>query len=191
MPRGLPTYADALEWLQEHWTPREVPAQINTHVNEGWGLFFTLPMERHLDAKPSDLGNVTEARNCSHPRNTTGNVWECPDCQGMEVYQSTATRYRFPMWRAMEKLSAFDRANPPRPGLPGATACIYALVIHSFDGRKAARHVIASTERGSWEVAEPLFLMAIRRLFGRYEEGPVQMGWVSKSEAQRNAEVAA
>lgn len=191
MTKGLATYADAIEWLKLHWEPREIPVRLHTVQSEGWGLFFTVPFVRFLDAQPHEAGRMVEAHICRHVRNASDSTWDCPDCHGMGVYDASVTRFRYPMWRAMRKLSAHDKANPPRPGLPSMTECILGLVVHEFDGRRAARAMVGSTERGQWELAEPLFLLAIRRLFQRYEKGPVRVAWTDKSEAQQNAEVAA
>lgn len=173
---GLATYSDAMEWLQAHWTPREIPLRLHTIASEGWGPFFTTGFQRILDAKPHDLEMGTDSRICNHLRLQGGNQWECPDCLGVGVYDVTTPRYRYPMWRAMVRLAAFDRAHPPMQGLPGMAAVVYALVLWKFDSR---------------EIGQPLVLRAIRRLFDCYEQGPVSVGWTQKSQAQQNAEVAA
>ena len=185
----MTAYHDELAWLQEHWTPRELPLRLHERdFGDDGAPRLTTRFLRYLTARPSDSEETTEQRLCAHLRNASQNRWECPDCAGTGVYETAVNRYRYPMWRALVKLAGYDRANPPRPGNPHMLHVVVALAAYRFDGRKAADALFRSTERGRWELGEPYIVMAIRRLKARYEHSPTGLGWTQKSDSQRNAE---
>jgi hypothetical protein len=73
------------------------------------------------------------------------------------------------------------------PRHPHPAELVLALAGANWDGRAAAVRI----ER-PWEVAEPLFLTALRQLAGRYEEAPVgRVSRLARSDSQLNAESAA
>lgn len=91
-------------------------------------------------------------------------------------------RYRYPMWRALVALE--NALRPRRQAHP------YALVLDLAEHRWDAR--VAAASRGlPWNLAEALYLRALRQLHGRYQQGPISVSWIAKSESQRTAEVSA
>ena len=148
----------AIEWLREEWSARDVPNRLHERGFEGEGPFFTPAFARYLDATPHDKA-------APHSR-------ECP--------RSCDCEWRYPMWRAMDALTAYDQSHP-RKGY-SLHELVLTLVVNSFDAEGTA---LATGEN------EATVFLAIRTLFGRYEKAPVKVGWVSKSDSQRAAEVAA
>jgi hypothetical protein len=87
------------------------------------------------------------------------------------------------MWRALRQVAgATAKAHTPHPII-----LIAALVLNAWDTEHAARFLSMGSDS-----AGPLFLMALRKLHGKYESGPIgKRSWVDLSDAQRNAESAA
>jgi hypothetical protein len=104
-------------------------------------------------------------------------------CHGTGYKQATRARYRWPMLRAFAKLL---NARNDMPNHPHPAALVVTLAGANWDVALATTRINRPAE-----VAEALFLRAIRQLHGRYEEGPIgRVSWVDKSDSQRTAEEA-
>jgi hypothetical protein len=207
--RGFPSLAEAIAWLAPRWQERPVPLHLHGrgidgtfHSSRGeedpsvtvWtagssvegalgGPPFTPAFLRALSAGCDDRETVEMTEPCYHVGLRIGSdIRECV-CFGTNWKKAYRERYRYPMWRAFQRLL---NARNDMPRHPHPAERVLALAGANWDGPAAALRL----ER-DWYVAEPLFLTAIRMLHGRYEEAPVgRVGWVSKSESQRMAEEA-
>lgn len=164
--RGLPTLPDAIDWAKSHWEGRELPHRMHEHAVEPDSILgsprLTAEMMRYLLATPEQIMTVRETVICGHPRMDRG---VCPDCVG-GVKEVEVTRRRYPMWRALWRLTS---CPPARAGLPKPLWIVLSLwasewrpdvvVIRNEDGE----HMDAG-ER------DVLILRAIRSLAHEYEE---------------------
>lgn len=85
-------------------------------------------------------------------------------------------RFRYPMWRALSDLRHAPGLQP------------YQLVLdlseHGWNVQAAAR-----SRRLPYDLAELLYMWAIRRLHSHYSQGPsAKPSWIDKSDAQKAAE---
>ncbi len=188
MPHALRTLGDGVYWARSHWTGREVPARLHDgNLDPDGAPRTTAAFLRYLTAQPWDVTTVSERDVCYHPqlpRDRAGNITtvlvRCTDCDGTGTRVRNAERYRYPMWRALRRL---ERIEAIRPRQPRPIELIAALVISAWDGRAAARLLGVS-----WDAGEALLVMALRKLYDRYELGPLpRTSWVDLSESQRNA----
>lgn len=183
--RGLASLPEAIEWARAHWQGRELPTRIHEHAVEPDSLLgsprLTATMMSYLLASPDDTVTRTETVLCRHPR---GSERHCPDCTA-GVKSQDITRRRYPMWRALWRVSLL---RPVRDGLPQPVYLVLALWAAGW----RPELVRIRTEDGA--PLEPddrdgLLLRALRSLHHEYEDTVVpRVGWVSKSEAQRKAE---
>lgn len=184
MSNSLETLPEAIAWLRQKWDGRPIPMRLHDRDTEGeGGLRFSGAFLAFLRARPFDAQTTEETDVCHHPQLTGDYIRACPDCWGIGTREYTRTRYRYPMWAA---LRCIENVPAIRPNHPSPYMCIALIVGSGWNARNAA------TVSGlSWDTAEGLFLMAIRRLHGRYRSGPVpQRSWLAKSENQQMAEVA-
>ena len=173
---ALPTLADAIDWLSNAWVERETPLRLHEHTHDGWGLSYAPAFARRLDSTPMDKHWATQQRTCHHLR-ASGNQYTCPDCSGTGTYDVTLWAWRWPMWRAMTLLERDNRA---------AHDVIVTLAINAFH----VRDTLTVLAREGSAITEAGLLGVIRRLYQRYQLQPAERGpsWLSKSDAQRNAE---
>lgn len=186
MAASFATLQDAIEWAQSHWHENRVaPDRINqAHVTDGalGGLRYSKGFIRTMDASPTDTTDAERMGQCYHPLLPIGrDLRDCPECQGSGLKMIATDRYRYPMWKA---LMALQNALRPRRQ-PHPYQLILDLVEHHWDARAAAR-----ADGLPWDLAEALYLRALRQLHGRYEQGPVgRPSRIDKSDSQRMAEV--
>lgn len=166
--------AESIVWLKETWTAREIPNRLHDRETGDDGApRFSPAFARHLDAQPHDVTLVTTTRTCSHPRMArNASTWECPDCLGTSVFDSTVHAFRYPMWLALTKLNK---------DAPRAHEIVLTFVINAFDVGDVL------TLMG---IREGRLLDAIRSLYSRYQLAPEgrRLAFTSKSESQRLAE---
>lgn len=173
---GLPDLNAALEWLREHWTEREMPLRLHSRdTGEDGAPAFHPAFTRHLTAEPDAMTQTTSTRRCAHVRKARNETdWQCPDCQGSGVYDSTTLVYRWPMWRAMDLLHRGDRT---------AHDVVLILIINSYSVDDVCE--VMHTNQN-------VVLVSIRKLHSRYLSAPYstprRLGWVDKSDSQRDAE---
>jgi hypothetical protein len=185
--QSLATLQEATEWAQAHWHENRVaPTHINqAHVTDGelGGLRFAKGFIRTLDAHPSDTTDAARMVECLHPMLRTADIRDCPECQGAKVKTVNVDRFRYPMWRALTQLQ--NALRPRRQ--PHPYSLILDLVEHGWDPRATAR-----AKGVPWDMAEALYLRALRQLHGRYQQGPIgRRSWIDKSDSQRMAEAVA
>lgn len=160
---GLPTLEAAVAWLDAHWSLREAPLRLHVAEHDGWGLAFAPTFARYLDARPTDLMHVPiDPGRPSAPYDVV---------------------YRYPMWLALERLAADDRAKGRL--------------------RSSATLVLTAATRDFDYLDSDDLLRAIRRLHERYVASPADEyrkrgrpkpaqnaspSWIDKSESQRKAE---
>ena len=185
----------ALSWLKAAWTTLPVPpvrlhdrdvedqSQLGSHR-------FSSPMWRILVGRPTDEYDASESVMCQHPQLRSGNAFDCPDCQGSGYYEHRVRRYRSPMSAALHRLS---KMPSPSDGTPAPMDYILALQSSDWNVWRAAMLLrLSPVSEDHWRTIEAMFLLAIRRLHQRYSVGPVaRVGWVDKSDSQRQAEEAA
>lgn len=181
----LATLAEAIDWAASRWDgQRPAPIRLHrAHATDGalGAPAFTLAFERSLDESPRATSDAQRTASCHHPMLAVGKApRDCPECFGLGVKDVRVDRYRYPMTLALSKLA--NSLRPRRQPHPYALAL--ALATHSWDWRVAARSLDLHPD-----LAEALFLRALRQLHGRYEEGPVgRVSYLDRSESQRNAE---
>lgn len=183
----LVTLSDAIEWVTDRWAnQRAVPTRLHTREEEGIGLGFTPAFAAALDGKPDTVRSESRTVECWHPLLPKGHAdRDCPECIGTRVKEVRSDLFLFPMSLALARLrnGLANRRQPHPYGL------VIVLAANGWLPEKAARSLAIP-----WDRAEPLFLMALRKLHGRYQEGPVKTtvssSWVSFSESQQNAIIA-
>lgn len=188
------TLSEAIDWASRHWAnQRPLPLRLHeAHTTEGelGAPRFTHSFAGALDGSPSAVASMTLTVSCYHPTLARGQaVRDCRECDGSGVKDIRQDRYLYPMSRALARLAV---AQPSRKH-PHPLILVLSLAGHNWDARLLARGFGLP-----WEMAEALLLMALRKLHGRYEDGPVDtrtygssVSWVDKSDAQRMAETAA
>ena len=185
----------ALSWLRKAWHTLPVPPSRlhDRDIEDGSVLGshrFSSPMWRILNGTAYDVQEVAETVQCGHHRLEGDNVYECRDCHGEGWYENRVARYRSPMAAAMS-----SRAKMPRPsdGTPAPVDYIAALYHSGWQLDRASRMVgVPIVSADHRRTVEAMFLLAVRRLRNKYSEGPLpRVGWVDRSESQRNAEDAA
>ena len=183
---GFASLADAIDWAQDRWHERPVPLRLHDRDVDGQlGLRYSWPFIRELDAHPGQCIEADVTEPCYHPTLYRGDSpRDCPACLGAGVKTVRRVRYRYPLWRAFNRLL---RDNPTRPHLPGPARCVVSLAGSDWDGRDTTRRLGLT-----WDVGEALLLMSLRKLHHYYAEAPTgRPSWVDKSDSQRKAEEAA
>lgn len=173
----MATLPDAIDWLKARWDgQRTAPQRIHAaHLMDSGGAPEWSGQFAHVLAwRPGEVRRVEVTTICGHPLNG-GRAAQCPECDGLAVKAVTSDRYTYPMTVALRRLR---RAK----GDPHPLALVYALATFGWRADVVAQVTGAEAHE---------LLRAIRQLHGRYEAGPVAIGWVDKSESQQNAEVAA
>ena len=178
------TLHDALRWAAERWDEQR-PAPVRLHRAHSTEGALGAPMYTHafaaaLDGRPNAVTDATRTVPCYHPLLAAGlSPRDCPECTGYGVKDVRVERYRYPMTLALSRLTkTLRQRRHPHP-----VRIVTALADHAWDAKATARSFDLP-----WDLAEALFLDALRKLHSRYEEAPVSKGgWVSLSDAQRNA----
>lgn len=187
MSRDLPTLELAIEWVNARWAnQRAVPTKLHTRDEEGIGLGFTNAFRAALDSQPDTVMSQSRTVECWHPLLPKGHAArDCPECIGTRVKEVRSDLYAYPMTLALNRLrnDIASRRQPHPYGL------VLVLASHGWLPQQAARALEIP-----WDRAEPLFLLALRKLHSRYQEGPVKTtvssSWVGFSDSQRNAIIA-
>lgn len=178
---------EGLRWAEDHWgQQRPAPVRLHTaHSTEGalGAPRFTGAFLGALDGSPMATDDALRTVACHHPMLRTADPRDCPECYGLGLKDVRQDRYRFPMTLALSRLSKVLRQRRhPHPYWQ-----VVALAEHGWDPRVTARAMDLP-----WELAEALFLRALRQLHARYEEGPISgVRWSEKSQAQQQAEAVA
>lgn len=175
--------SEAIEWAEARWHERPAPIRLHARDIDGQlGLQYSRPFARLLSAHPNQTHEAEMTEPCYHPTIRAGqSIRECPACSGMGVKTALREVWDYPMWRACERL-AKDRAT--RPHLPTPGLLVERLAEHRWRPMAAAYNLGLP-----WDLAEPLFLMALRKLRGYYTDAPIpRRSWVDLSESQQNAE---
>lgn len=182
----LDTLPAAIEWCAARWDrQRTVPLRLHeSHTTDGelGAPRFTHSFMGALDGRPDQVVTDTRTQACGHPLLAgTQATRDCPECFGVGIKDVRSDLYRYPMTLALSRLA---RGLPPRRSYPHPVVAVTTLAEHGWDARSAA----SSLGLGP-DMAEAYLLLCIRRLHSRYQEGPIaRVGWVDKSDAQRNAE---
>lgn len=188
MPAALVSLSEALEWLESHWHEnRAAPSRLHDgHTTDGalGGLRYSPNFASVIGSRPRDTVADERTAQCYHPMlRIAVNLRNCPECHGSGLKTVKTDRYRYPMWRAL--LGLQNALRPRRQ--PHPYTLILDLAAHNWNARLAAH-----SKDLPWNLAESLYLRAIRQLHGRYEQGPVgRVSWVDRSDSQRAAEVSA
>lgn len=179
------SYLTASAWARDHWTDVQVPYRLHERgfdaggAPEMSGAFLRFIQARATHTTVTELMDV-----CHHPRlRSMGTTWSrvCPDCDGTGYAAKRCEVYRYPMAAALHRL-----VNEPamRPHQPTPAQTILLLSRHAWDlaGTSLSLHM-------AYEMFEALALLSLRKLHSRYAVRPIaKVGYVSMSEAQRNAE---
>jgi hypothetical protein len=181
------TLSGVIDETRWRWDDRDVPIRLHEHATGDDGApRLSAPFLRYLTSTAFTVIEADETDLCAHPRLVThGDPFTCIDCGGDGVKTVRRARYAWPMWAALARLA---HEHPERPGVPAPAVIVLAVAASRWDWRTAAvRLRIAHLPD-----AEAVVLRAFRQLRGRYQERPTpRVGWVSMSDAQRNAEEAA
>lgn len=181
--RGFPSLVEAIEWARPRWQERPVPLRLHDHDLEGQvGLRYSAAFSRELHAHPGMTVEHEMTEDCYHPTLYRGDSpRDCPACLGMGVKTVRRERYRYPMWRAFNRLL---RDNSTSPSLPSPAQCVVTLAGAGWDASEATRRLHLS-----WDSGEALLLLSLRKLHHYFAEAPMgRPSWIDKSESQRNAE---
>jgi hypothetical protein len=189
--RGFETLDIALSWVIPRWQERPVPIRLHDWDTDGIvGLRYSAAFGSLLDSHSGQTTHAERTMPCSHGMRRPGEL--CPSCSirdvtGRPIVESgvittSSERYKFPMLRAFERL---DKDLPTRPHFPSPSTLVVLLSVTGWDARRSAEVLGLS-----WEVAEPLLLMALRKLFHYYQEGPIpnRVPYSQRSESQLRAE---
>jgi hypothetical protein len=181
------TISEAIDWASRHWDgQRPAPLRLHrAHATDGalGAPAFTHAFEKALTESPRATSDASRTVACGHPLLPVGlDARQCSECYGVGVKDVRVDRYRYPMTLALDKLS--NALRPRRQ--PHPFRLVMALADHGFDWRATARSLDMHPD-----LAEALLLRALRQLHGRYEEGPVAVPWIDKSESQQRAEAVA
>lgn len=185
-------YFSAVQWLRTAWTTLPVaPTKLHTRDIDGQlGQRYSAAFARILNG----LGGkrtVPVQDICFHPTlprdrsgDLTGSPFDCGDCQGTGLHVVERELYDHPMYVALASLSKVPRASD---GTPAPIDYILCLASASWDLDRAARLVnIPIVSDDHRETVRAMFLLSIRKLYGRFASGPV-----GRSESQARAEDAA
>ena len=182
----LATIYDAIEWAESRWdAQRTAPLRLHrAHATGGDGApAFSAAFARSLDESPRSTTMAAHTVSCFHPMLARGKTpYDCPECQGIGVKDVNVDRYRYPMTLALTRLARVVR--PRRQ--PHPSRLVLVLAEHGWDWCAASRAIGVYPDMG-----EALMLQALRKLYSRYEEGPVRISWIAKSESQQHAEALA
>lgn len=182
----LATISEALDWVAQHWDgQRPAPVRLHrAHATDGalGAPAFTAAFAATLDGSLTATSDAQRTVHCGHPLSPLS-ARDCPECFGVGVKDVRVDRYRFPMSLALDRLS--NTLRPRRQ--PHPFRLVLSLADHAWDWQAAARSLDMHPD-----LAEALFLRALRMLHGRYEEGPVRPTYRSdRSDSQRQAEAIA
>jgi hypothetical protein len=177
---------EAIAWLNSVWI-NDRPTPIRLHdietVNQGelGAPRMTGSFLGYLLARPDDTIDQEVQVDCPQPVHR-GDDWmgssACITCGGLMRYTVIRSRWRYPLWRAIQ---ALERQPAKRPGQPRPIEIVGQLAA-TWSARMA--HRIANVETPlPWDVYEPLALMAIRDLATRYSLGPIEHRRPSESQS--------
>lgn len=196
MRETLASFGDAITWVREHWSARELPLVLHERTTDHQGDLgsprYSAAFLGYLMARPTDTTTAPRSETCYHPRlarDKRGEIVtllrDCPDCAGATVREVMRERWRWPMWLALEGLR---KVPAMRPHQPSPYDCVLVLAMVDWDGSAAMRLLGLP----GWDMAEALFIIALRKLHSRYSDGPLpRTSWTAKSESQQMAEGAA
>lgn len=180
----LETYAQAVDWIRPLWGDVLIPFRLHQReFDEGGGPEMTSAFRRLLEARATYTFVGPFMDRCWHLRAersfTRGP--SCPDCDDTGFVAKFGERYRYPMAAALHRLMSEPAmtAHQPTPA-----QVVVLLSRHAWD--------LAGTALSlgyAYEMMEALALLSLRKLERRYAVRPIaRVGWVSKSEQQRQAE---
>jgi hypothetical protein len=187
------TISEAIDWTREHWhAQRPVPIRIHSHETEGIGLFYAPAFAAAMDGSPYAKTEIETSESCGHWRRVGSAL--CLDCAIFDetgkpiaetgVYKKRSVRFVYPMSAALTTVrNSLRPARQPHP-----YRLIVEIASHDWDWRAAAR-----ANARPLDIAEALYLQALRRLSGHYQDRPslsrrdVTRTWVDLSDSQRNA----
>ena len=211
----LATLSDAIDWARDRWAgQRAVPLRLHAgeveshslttdlggctcmsctrsaHEGGTGALAFTASFSSALEGINHAKTDAPRTVACYHPTLRIGaRVQDCPECDGHGVKEVTTTVFQYPMTLALNRLrnAVYNRRQPHPYGL------IVVLAAHGWRAQEAAAALAIP-----WDRAEPLFIMALRKLHAKYQEAPLNTrptttyaggsgSWVDLSDAQRNA----
>ncbi len=184
-------YASAVSWLRTAWTTLPVPpARLHTRDIDGQlGQRYSAAFARVL----TGLGgwrSIPVQDVCYHPTlprdryGEMGSPFDCGDCQGTGLHIVQRDVFDHPMYAALSGLAKVPR---PSNGTPAPIDYVMALAWSSWDLGRAATAVGVPIVSADHEVTvRAMFLLSIRKLYGRYSTGPV-----GRSESQARADDAA
>lgn len=181
----LATLSEAITWTRDRWqNQRPVPTRLHKRETEGVGLFYSPAFASALDGSVHAVASMTLTVSCYHPLLNRGqSIRDCPECIGTGVKEARQDRYLYPMSRALAKLSVVK----PERKHPHPYYLVSSLATHGWKPMTTAAALGIP-----WDLAEPLLLMALRKLHARYEDRPVETRtsaapWTSLSESQQRA----
>lgn len=185
--RELPAcYPDAVAWLADHVDELQTPP-VRLHdraYGDDGAPRLSAAFLAFLTASPYDAYDVTETRTCpiTHPYGVG-----CHLCGGNLTFDVPRRLYRHPLAAA---LASLRHAPATSRDWPTPYAMVLTLLREGLDLDRAAasiEHPILGPDHR--KTVEAAFLLAVRKLVGRWASGPLPR--VRLSDAQADAEAAA
>ena len=179
----LATITEAAAWLRDHADElREPPPRLHdAAIGESGAPRYSAAFWSLLVTGPYATRDITEKRNCSIAH---GFGDPCERCGGAQTYDVERRFYKWPLHAA---LASLKKAPATSPQWPTPHQLVIAFMRSGYDLATAAeiigRPIRSEDER---KVVEAAFILACRKLVGRYASGPVLKA--GRSESQSIAE---
>lgn len=189
------TFAEARRWLVDHVDELESPPMRLHGATVGDGdqtgaPRYTPEFWALLTSSPYRTRFAQETVVCreDHP---LASRKPCQMCAGQLSWVTTREVYVHPLAAALERLS---HVRSSAPTVPTPFVLVVTLLDCGLDIDRAYERLwgkpISSADRRA--TVEALFLVACRKLVGRWSSGPIpKRSWVDMSDSQRAAEAAA
>lgn len=194
---GLPDLASAVEWCRDHWDEqRPVPTRLHVQatgddgaprMSGAFASFLVRSDPPEKGETPTDLTLTSTREEVPCPLRL---LPDCARCGGIGYTVHDVVTYAWPMSAALYRL---QRVPATSRGWPTPYVMIVQLASHGWHVPAAAA-AIGQPVLGPdhYKTVEAAFLLAIRKLYGRYASAPMpapaRPSWVDMSESQRNAE---
>lgn len=187
--REIPaSWPSALSWLRDHLDGLvTAPERLHDHaIGDDGAPRLSAAFLAVLVGSPYATVTTTEQRNCrlEHPFDAP----PCPRCDGQLTYSVDRDVYRHPLAAA---LATLRNAPATSHDWPRPYVMVVTLIREGLDLDRAAEaidHPILGPDHR--KTVEAAFLLAIRKLAGRWSSGPIPKTpkWTELSSSQQAAE---
>lgn len=184
--RSPATYLEGIQWLRDHADElREAPTRLHDHaIGEGGGPRYAAAFWALLMGSPYATVSVDETRDCP-----IGHRYSepCQLCDGNLSYVVARTLYRHPLAAALERLKHAPATSHDWPKPYELVVLLLRSDFHLPVAAAAIGHPILDDDHR--KTVEAAFLLAIRKLAGRWSSGPIPRApkWTELSESHQAA----